>query len=249
MWTLSGLPDIGYGTLSNKVCLGYSKKELENYCRGLIFNFSDDIESIVRYYTKELNLDTEIEGMYFDVLSDSMYMYVENNEIGKIMQTYIKTDNDKVFPKGDLSAFLVKKRMLGVMLYLKEQRDLIGKEEAITYVKQFAPKIVFQDILNKFISSARLRYEKIKTGEWTKIDKKYFKDNINTSIIECYFITRTKSTVYFYRYKFHTLECGAVARRDDDEGCFKQYLNFLYLQSNYFILYTNELKGEEVYLL
>lgn len=74
MRTLSELPAIGYGTLSTIVSLGYNKKELENYCRGIISNFSNDMESLVRYYTKELDLETEIEGMYFDALSNSIYI-------------------------------------------------------------------------------------------------------------------------------------------------------------------------------
>ena len=249
MRTLSELPAIGYGTLSTIVSLGYNKKELENYCRGIISNFSNDMESLVRYYIKELDLEIEIEGMYFDALSNSMYMYVEENEVGIIQPTCLQTDNDIVFTKGKFSEFLVKKRMLGVKLNLKEQRGLMDKEEAIAYVKQLAPKSTFQGILNKFISKVRVRYEKIKTGKWTKLNKINYKSNINTSMIECYFLTRTEKALYFYRYFFHNLYCVAIARRCDEEECFKQYLKYLYLRSNYAILYANVLTGEEMYML
>lgn len=249
MRTLSELPKSGYGTLSTTVCLVYNKKELENYCRGIISTFSNDMESLVRYYTKELDLDTEIEEMYFDALSNSMYMYVEKNEVGIIQPTCLQTDNDMVFTKGKFSEFLVKKRMLGVTLHLKEQKGLMAKEEAVAYVKQLAPKSTLQGILNKFISKVRVRYEKIKKGKWTKLDKINYKSNINTSMIECYFLTRTEKELYFYRYYFHNLYCVGVASRCDEEECFKQYLKYLYLRSNYVILYANELTGEEMYML
>lgn len=243
---LTILPQIGYGTVSDKVCIGYAKKYIESYARGVVDDFETDLENLVLYHLKELNLEQDLDGLYLYVLQNSMYMYVEKNGVGKIQNTYLQTNHVQIFKKGELNAFLVKKQMLGVKLYGKERDDLMNKKEAIEYVKQIAPKILFQDILSKFISRTRLKYEKFKNSGWENLNTEKLKNQILSEVVTCYFATRDERMMYFYRYQYRQIECGAIAMIEDDEDCFNKYLNFLYLDNHINVYDINNIHGTEM---